>query len=211
MWYLTYIFAYLLSWDVLVHIPYRYIMKWFVLIDLHWATKKPDSKVHGVNMGPIWGRQDPGGPHVGPMKFAIWDPIFAQRQATLGFVNKCSGICSSSQLVITLIPTWTITFIIVWAEIAYQFPQINGASPVVWEWISNSISFTLYWGQDWSYSTLIPPSPHTRTLTHIEYSIEITKSPLDGSNRTTMFMFWANILNHILHDTETCFSKSWHQ
>ena len=24
-------------------------------------------------MGPIWGRQDPGGPHAGPMKFAIWD------------------------------------------------------------------------------------------------------------------------------------------
>ena len=23
-------------------------------------------------MGPIWGRQDPGGPHVGPMIFAIW-------------------------------------------------------------------------------------------------------------------------------------------
>ena len=32
----------------------------------------PDSKVHGENMGPIWGRQDPGGPHVGPMNFAIW-------------------------------------------------------------------------------------------------------------------------------------------
>ena len=29
----------------------------------------PDSKVHGANMGPIWGQQDPGGPHVGPMKF----------------------------------------------------------------------------------------------------------------------------------------------
>ena len=26
----------------------------------------PDSKVHGTNMGPIWGRQDPGGSHVGP-------------------------------------------------------------------------------------------------------------------------------------------------
>ena len=26
-------------------------------------------------MGPIWGRQDPGGPHVGPMNFAIWDAI----------------------------------------------------------------------------------------------------------------------------------------
>ena len=32
----------------------------------------PDSKVHGANMGPIWGRQDPGGPHVGPVNFAIW-------------------------------------------------------------------------------------------------------------------------------------------
>ena len=32
----------------------------------------PDSKVHGDNMGPIWGRQDPGGPLVGLMNFAIW-------------------------------------------------------------------------------------------------------------------------------------------
>ena len=32
----------------------------------------PDSKVHGANMGPIWGRQDPAGPHVGPMNFVIW-------------------------------------------------------------------------------------------------------------------------------------------
>ena len=34
----------------------------------------PDSKVYGANMGPIWGRQDLGGPHVGPMNFAIWGP-----------------------------------------------------------------------------------------------------------------------------------------
>ena len=32
----------------------------------------PDSKVHGANMGPIWGQQDPGGPHVGPMNFVVW-------------------------------------------------------------------------------------------------------------------------------------------
>ena len=31
----------------------------------------PDSKVHGANMGSIWGRQDPGGPHVGPTNFVI--------------------------------------------------------------------------------------------------------------------------------------------
>ena len=33
----------------------------------------PDSKVHGVNMGPIWGRQGPCEPHVGPMNSAILD------------------------------------------------------------------------------------------------------------------------------------------
>ena len=27
----------------------------------------------GANMGPIWDRQDPGGPHVGSMNFAIWE------------------------------------------------------------------------------------------------------------------------------------------
>ena len=32
----------------------------------------PKSKVHGANMGPIWGWQDTGGPHVGPINFAIW-------------------------------------------------------------------------------------------------------------------------------------------
>ena len=30
----------------------------------------PDSKVHGANMGPTRGRQDPGGPRVGPMNLA---------------------------------------------------------------------------------------------------------------------------------------------
>ena len=32
----------------------------------------PDGKVHGANMGLIWGQQDPDGPHVGPMNFALW-------------------------------------------------------------------------------------------------------------------------------------------
>ena len=43
--------------------------------DRAWMSKPitPDSKVHGANMGPIWGQQDPGGPHVGPMSLAIWD------------------------------------------------------------------------------------------------------------------------------------------
>ena len=42
----------------------------------HCYCNDPEIKVHGANMGPIWGRQDPGGPHVGPMIFAIWGVYF---------------------------------------------------------------------------------------------------------------------------------------
>ena len=38
----------------------------------NFATNIPDSKVHSAKMGPNWVRQDPGGPHVGPMSLAIW-------------------------------------------------------------------------------------------------------------------------------------------
>ena len=41
------------------------------MVSSPYPSTTPDSKVHGANMGPIWGRQDPG-PHVGPMNFAIW-------------------------------------------------------------------------------------------------------------------------------------------
>ena len=41
--------------------------------DLHnWPMiKPPDSKVHGVNMGPTWVPSSPDGPHVGPINLAI--------------------------------------------------------------------------------------------------------------------------------------------
>ena len=35
-------------------------------------TNFPDSKGQGPTWGPIWGGQDPGGPHVSPMNLAIW-------------------------------------------------------------------------------------------------------------------------------------------
>ena len=40
-----------------------------------FVENAPDSKFHGANMGPIWGRQDPGVPHIGPMNFAIWGAL----------------------------------------------------------------------------------------------------------------------------------------
>ena len=39
---------------------------------LRYGCNYPDSKVHGTNMGPTWGRQDPDGPHGGPMNRIIW-------------------------------------------------------------------------------------------------------------------------------------------
>ena len=34
-------------------------------------NNSPESKVHEAYMGPTWGRQDPGGSHVGPVNLAI--------------------------------------------------------------------------------------------------------------------------------------------
>ena len=57
--------------------PYLPVRFWQAMplaqvIDGVFYQPYPDSKVHGANMGPTWGRQDPGGTHVGPMNFAIW-------------------------------------------------------------------------------------------------------------------------------------------
>ena len=45
-------------------LPYNFIVQ---------VPQSPDSKVHGANMGPIWGRHDPGGSHIGPMNIATWE------------------------------------------------------------------------------------------------------------------------------------------
>ena len=37
-----------------------------IAVRAHIAMRDPDSKVHGANMGPIWGRQDPGEPMLAP-------------------------------------------------------------------------------------------------------------------------------------------------
>ena len=50
----------------------RHYMK-FTFLLLTETIFNPYSKVRGANVGPIWGRQHPGGPHVGPMNFAIWE------------------------------------------------------------------------------------------------------------------------------------------
>ena len=66
-----------------------------VRYSMHYPIRTPESKVHGANMGPIWGRQGGrGGPHVGPMNFVIWD---------VGGSNK--NICVLTLCVFNLNPT----------------------------------------------------------------------------------------------------------
>ena len=52
----------------------------------------PTWGLHMANMGPIWGRQDPGEPHVGPVNFAICGCNFKHifRQTALSVVITCN-------------------------------------------------------------------------------------------------------------------------
>ena len=54
--------------------------------EMHCTTASdntPYSNNHGVNMGPIWGRQVSGGSHVGPMDLALWDSCYAFDQTAV--------------------------------------------------------------------------------------------------------------------------------
>ena len=64
----------------------RRVWRLIVKSSYHVLLVYPDSKIHGANMGPIWGRQDPGGPHVDPMNLAIW--------VAVKVVRLMSHVCS---------------------------------------------------------------------------------------------------------------------
>ena len=73
----------------------------------------PDSKVHGANMGPIWGRQDPGGPHelcyLGRFSRNISIPSLQSSGATFCHESRSSLICRSGPFLINLDDTELIT------------------------------------------------------------------------------------------------------
>ena len=66
------------------------IMAWSNITWYHkisgYLQRYPDSKVHGANMGPTWGQQDPGGPHVGPMNLTI--RVCIQKKSILNLTLK---------------------------------------------------------------------------------------------------------------------------
>ena len=66
----------------------------------------PDCKVHGAYMGPIWDRQDPDGPHVGPMNFAIWDAISSRSQACALALHTSAIFYDKKAIAIVMIRYW---------------------------------------------------------------------------------------------------------
>ena len=67
--------------------------------EYHWQLENvPDSKVYGTNMGPIWGRQDPGGPHVGLMNFAIWGYLYFAQFLRLSPLSKENMLSVTEQI-----------------------------------------------------------------------------------------------------------------
>ena len=67
----------------------------------------PDNKVHGAHMGPTWGRQGPGGPHVGHMNLAFWD--------VMSFVNLTSEqYCSFGNVLLYTVMLYTWCYFSKW-------------------------------------------------------------------------------------------------
>ena len=114
-------------------------------------------------MGPIWGRQNPGGPRVGPMNFAIWVCITKpQSGETTGdsWIHHTKGqLCVKRFLVMTSI--WCIEC---WhykpgfdnydadeASVIRTFYFYLGFNTILWntilyttlDWLSNNIDFKL--------------------------------------------------------------------
>ena len=52
--------------DTKIEVIFEVIVTQIILLEIDL-----DRKVHRANIGPIWGRQDPGGPHDCPVNFAI--------------------------------------------------------------------------------------------------------------------------------------------
>ena len=100
--------ATLLIWvhfcDVRLHhlVPTAYTCSTYIIPHGYGHHIYPDSKVHRANMGPIWGWQDPGGPHVGPMNFAIWVIIHSLTLAKghIWPISDCPCLHISQQLCI---------------------------------------------------------------------------------------------------------------
>ena len=121
---------------MLLHWELHLIQLSAIIIALHNELSAiHDSKVHGASVGLIWGWQDPGGSHIGPMNFAIWDgiqdllcpsfclsvcPSVCRWHGFWSITSVCLGI--STPICIFLMP-WSGTFDLIGLKSIFVFLQ----------------------------------------------------------------------------------------
>ena len=100
----------------------------------------PDSKFHGANMGPIWGRQDPGGPLVGHRNLAIWDILWCATQHILIYMQDAENLMTTDIVKYH------------WKRTNYLsiIPPLSKASPVQGGFILGLKHKTWYLMNEWS-------------------------------------------------------------
>ena len=88
------------AWHIICQIPSCYWIE--TQVTKTFDCTDPDSKVHGANMKPIWGRQDPGGPHVGPINFPIWEEEQQIIDISETKMQMIQGIIDNSQKILRI-------------------------------------------------------------------------------------------------------------
>ena len=150
----------------------------------------PDSKVRGANMGPIWGRQDPGGPHVGPMNFAMWvsnnsttaTPHIKCRHCNIPMVYDSATMDLMSILLGILHPTYHEILIHTYLEVTIFHETLVLELTIIY-WSLSKIVHTYHVSQ----SDRHPPPPY-------EYAHELLKSGFSILVHVFLFQFTSNSL-----------------
>ena len=110
-------------------------------------------------MGPTWGRQDPGGPHVGPMNPAIWViNASVSYNAHSAFLYNIFHVCLASLLTArsSVLAADALYIEIAFSQIEYEIAQQFGGLSAVCKTINNNdiiiIKFYLQvWSNCWSF------------------------------------------------------------
>ena len=130
----------------------------------------PDSKVHGAYTGPIWDRQDPGGPHVGPMNLALRDNMQTTEtwfvmKGRLG-INKCISECDE-QFVWRVLGNGYILDGCLRSSVYIIFADWRTLALSKWWCWENSMYFWIHCSYESNWHLENPPAPWKSTCWNI--------------------------------------------
>ena len=102
--------------------------------------------INNPHMGSIWGRQDPGGPHVGPINFAIWELLSARNLTSSTAVNQVEHRYNLAVTYYTpyfrqLYWVILIKFTVLWCTVYwYVFYQFCTSWIICWQMVQESFN-----------------------------------------------------------------------